>query len=184
MNNSVYIPLILVSTATLLCAITNMEQSARLKELEAFKEAELTRRVCASAVLFDDAAVLVDTLFITDRLTEWQQMQLAIAYTESRFNPQAVGKANDSGVLQLTPIYIREVNRVAGTSYKLADAFDIEKAAEIFSRMQDHYNPEHDLEKAIQLHNSSPYYRREVLKNLEFIKQMEAVREAVKTCGK
>lgn len=180
MNNSVYITLILVSTATVLCSITNIEQGARLKELEAFKDAELTRRARETAVLYERPARTDTLVFITDHLTTWQELILAIAYTESRFNPQAVGKAHDSGVLQLTPIYIREVNRVAGTDYELADAFDIEKAVEIFSRMQEHYNPEHDVEKAIRLHNRSPYYRREVLKNLEFIKKMEAVREAVK----
>lgn len=164
--------------------LDNQIKDEQIQALQEFQDEVLLREACENAILVGDALTLTDTIFITDHLTEWQQMQLAIAYTESRFNPQAVGKAHDSGVLQLTPIYIREVNRVAGTSYELADAFDIEKAAEIFSRMQDHYNPEHDLEKAIRLHNSSPYYRREVLKNLEFIKQMEAVREAVKTCGK
>lgn len=152
----------------------------QLAEAEA-REATILRESCDNAVLVGDVPTRTDTLvFITDNLTPWQELILAIAYTESRFNTQAVGKAHDSGVLQLTPIYIREVNRVAGTSYALADAFDIEKAVEIFSRMQERYNPEHDLEKAIRLHNRSPYYRREVLKNLEFIKKMEAVREAVK----
>lgn len=154
---------------------------ASFRKGEKDAEEEIWRRVSATAVLYEEAPTRVDTLvFITDHLTPWQELILAIAYTESRFNPQAVGKAHDSGVLQLTPIYIREVNRVAGTDYQLGDAFDIEKAVEIFSKMQEHYNPEHDLEKAIRLHNRSPYYRREVLKNLEFIKQMEDVREAVK----
>ena len=142
-----------------------------------FQDEVLRREACDTAVLYERTDTLV---YVTDYLTTWQELILAIAYTESRFNAQAVGKANDSGVLQLTPIYIREVNRVAGTDYQLGDAFDIEKAVEIFSKMQEHYNPEHDLEKAIRLHNRSPYYRREVLKNLEFIKQMEDVREGVK----
>lgn len=180
MNKADYLALVFVATGTLLASIVNLNQNARLKELEAFKDEIFFREACETAVLWDDEKVLVDTITVPDHLNEWQELILAIAYTESRFNPQAVGKAHDSGVLQLTPIYIREVNRVAGTSYALADAFDIEKAVEIFSRMQEHYNPEHDVEKAIRLHNRSPYYRREVLKNLEFIKQMEDVRETVK----
>ena len=155
-----------------------------VEALQEFQDEVLRREACETAVLYERPTRTDTLVYITDHLNEWQELILAIAYTESRFNPTAVGKAHDSGVLQLTPIYIREVNRVAGTSYELADAFDIEKAVEIFSRMQEHYNPEHDVEKAIRLHNRSPYYRREVLKNLEFIKQMEAVREAVKTCGK
>lgn len=181
MNKADYLALVFVATGTLLASIVNLNQNARLKELEAFKDEIFFREACDNAVLVGDVPTRTDTLvFITDHLTPWQELILAIAYTESRFNPQAVGKAHDSGVLQLTPIYIREVNRVAGTDYELADAFDIEKAVEIFSRMQEHYNPEHDVEKAIRLHNRSPYYRREVLKNLEFIKQMEDVRETVK----
>ena len=133
------------------------------------------------AAILSGCVTLVDTVvFRSDALTTWQQLQLAIAYTESRFDPTAVGKSNDSGVLQLTPIYISEVNRIAGTSYKICDAFDVEAAVAIFDAMQQHYNPDHDIEQAIRLHNKSPYYKREVLKNMEFIRNMEAVREAVK----
>lgn len=165
--------------------LDNKIKDEQIQALQEFQDEVLRREACDNAVLVGDVPTRTDTtVFITDHLTTWQELILAIAYTESRFKPQAVGKAHDSGVLQLTPVYIREVNRVAGTSYDLADAFDIEKAVEIFSRMQERYNPEHDLEKAIRLHNRSAYYRREVLKNLEFIKQMEAVREAVKICGK
>ena len=115
-----------------------------------------------------------------DTLSNYQALVMAIAFTESRFNPDAVGKAHDSGVLQLTPIYVKEVNRIAGTDYQLEDAFDIDKAIEIFDAMQAHYNPDQDIELAIRLHNKSPYYRREVLKNLEFIKQMESFRKSLK----
>ena len=41
------------------------------------------------------------------------------------------------------------------------------------------YNPERDIEKAIRLHNKSPYYRKEVLRNMELIRNMEAVRKEV-----
>jgi len=148
--------------------------------VEAERQEEIWTRVADRAVLADEIPVMHDTVVVFDALDAWQQLLMAIAYTESRFNPQAVGKAHDSGVLQLTPIYIREVNRIAGTDYQLADAFDIDTAMEIFALMQEHYNPEHDVEKAIRLHNRNPYYRREVLKNLEFIKHMEDVREALK----
>ena len=180
MNKADYLALVFVATGTLLASIVNLNQNARLKELEDFKDEIFFREACETAVLWDDEKVLVDTITVPDHLNEWQELILAIAYTESRFNPQAVGKDHDTGVLQLTPIYVREANRIAGADYELADAFDIEKSVKIFSIMQDHYNPEHDVEKAIRLHNRSPYYRREVLKNLEFIKKMEAVREAVK----
>lgn len=116
---------------------------------------------------------------VRDTLSEWQQLTLAIAYTESKFNADAVGKAEDSGLLQIRPIYVREVNRISGSDYSPEDAFDIRKSLEMYELMQDHYNKDRDMDKAIRLHNKSDAYRREVLKNLDFIRRFEAVRAAV-----
>ena len=113
-------------------------------------------------------------------LTDWQVLQLAIAYTESRFNPAAVGKAQDSGILQITPIYVAEVNRIAGTDYVLQDAFDPVKSLEMWDLMQAHYNEGRDLERAIALHNRAPQYRAAVLQNMEWIRRYEAFREQLK----
>ena len=114
-----------------------------------------------------------------DELTDWQVLQLAIAYTESRFNPAAVGKAQDSGILQITPIYVAEVNRIYGTDYALQDAFDIDTALELFALLQDKKNPAHDIDTAIYYHNKSAAYRRAVRKNMEFIRSYEAVRSSI-----
>lgn len=115
-----------------------------------------------------------------DDLTDWQVLQLAIAYTESRFNPAAVGKAQDSGILQITPIYVAEVNRIAGTDYVLQDAFDTGKSLEMWDLMQAHYNEGRDLERAIALHNRAPQYRAAVLQNMEWIRRYEAFRKQLK----
>ena len=115
-----------------------------------------------------------------DELTDWQVLQLAIAYTESRFNPSAVGKAQDSGILQITPIYVAEVNRIAGTDYVLQDAFDTGKSLEMWDLMQAHYNEGRDLERAIALHNKAPQYRAAVLQNMEWIRRYEAFRKQLK----
>ena len=115
-----------------------------------------------------------------DELTDWQVLQLAIAYTESRFNPAAVGKAQDSGILQITPIYVAEVNRIAGTDYVLQDAFDPVKSLEMWDLMQAHYNEGRDLERAIALHNRAPQYRAAVLQNMEWIRRYEAFRKQLK----
>ena len=112
-------------------------------------------------------------------LTEWQMLLMAISFTESKWNAQAVGKAGDSGHLQLMPVYIAEVNRLYGTNYTIRDAFNIKTSIEIYEKMQAHYNPERDIEKAILLHNKSPYYRKEVLRNMELIRNMESVRKEV-----
>lgn len=114
-----------------------------------------------------------------DTLSNWELLQLAIAYTESRFNPDALGKASDRGVFQITPIYVREVNRVAGTDYLPEDAFDIHKSIELFETMQACKNPGHDRDLAIHYHNKSATYRTTVLRNYALIQRYEALREAL-----
>lgn len=116
---------------------------------------------------------------VRDTLSEWQLLTLAIAYTESKFDETAVGKAQDSGLLQIRPIYCAEINRLYGTDYKIEDAFDIQTSLEMYELMQAAKNPNKDLDKAIRLHNRSDAYRREVLKNLEFIRRFETVRAAL-----
>ena len=112
-------------------------------------------------------------------LTEWQKLMLAIAFTESRFNPDAVGNAGDYGCLQLTPIYVKEVNRITGSEYRHEDAFDIEMSLQMFAAIQDEYNPQRDLETAIYLHNKSKSYRKTVLDNLAMIERMEEFRAKI-----
>lgn len=116
---------------------------------------------------------------VRDTLSEWQLLTMAIAYTESKFDETAVGKAQDSGLLQIRPIYCAEINRLYGTDYKIEDAFDIQTSLEMYELMQAAKNPNKDLDKAIRLHNRSEAYRREVLKNLDFIRRFEAVRAAL-----
>lgn len=114
-----------------------------------------------------------------DDLTSWQLLQLAIIYTESRFNADALGAAGDAGLYQITPIYVAEVNRIAGTDYRPEDAFDPDKAVAIFAAMQDHYNPSRDTDFALHYHHKGESYRRAVLDNLEVIRRYEAARKAV-----
>lgn len=114
------------------------------------------------------------------RLSDWAALQLAIAMTESRFNPSITGKHDDRGIFQATPTYIREVNRLVGEQiYSHDDAYDIEKSVEMFNIIQGHYNKDKDINKAIHLHNKGKYYPAKVKKNLEFIHRMENVRNAV-----
>ena len=114
-----------------------------------------------------------------DELTEWQMLQMAIIWTESKANPLAVGSSGDYGLYQMTDVYVREVNRIAGTDYAHEDAFDPEKAVEIFNTMQLFKNPHHDFELAVYFHNKSPQYLNRVRANLESIRRYEAARKAV-----
>ena len=118
-----------------------------------------------------------------NELSEWQMLILAIAFTESRFNPDAVGNDDDGGILQLVPIYVEEVNRISGTDYSHSDTFDIEKSLEMYELMQAHYNPERDLEKAIYYHNKSESYKKKVIENLTLIRRYEAVRSKLNSYG-
>ena len=119
---------------------------------------------------------------VADTLSEWDMVQLAIAMTESRLNPDATGKAKDGGVLQITPIYVAEANRLSGNNYSHEDAYDIGKSLEMFGIVQSHYNPEKDLDTAIRRHNpgASSGYARKVKENLELVKRYEAVRATLK----
>ena len=115
-----------------------------------------------------------------DTLDEWTTLQMAIAMTESQFNPKAVGATKDWGVIQITPIYVKECNRILGEEkYTHSDAFDIEKSLEMFEIMQAHYNPNRDLDKAIRYHNRADWYAKKVKKNIIFIQQMEEFRKQV-----
>ena len=130
----------------------------------------------------DTQQVVHDTVVVNvpQALTEWQMLQLAIAYTESKFDPNAVGKADDLGILQITPIYAREASRLSkDKDYPHNDAYDPEKSLEMFDIVQGHYNPDHDIYKAIKLHNKAPWYAVRVKENMELIKRMESFRQIV-----
>lgn len=120
-----------------------------------------------------------------DTLSEWQALTLAIALTESKCNPNATGTSQDAGVLQLTPIYVAEANRVGGTSYAHSDAYDPLKSLLMFRAVQDYHNPEHDQNKAIKLHNpggASIGYPQKVKQNLELVKRYEKIRYELRKC--
>lgn len=110
-------------------------------------------------------------------IDDWSKLQLAIAMTESEFKPDALGSQGDKGIFQIRDIYVAEVNRLAGTDYTPADAYDTAKAIRMFELMQAAKNPEHDTETAIYYHNKSTAYRRKVLENLAFVERYEDFRE-------
>ena len=119
----------------------------------------------------------VFTISSPDTLSDWNTLQLAIAMTESEFNPKAVGKTNDYGIYQITPIYVKEINRLLGEQvYTHNQAFDIEKSVEMFNIMQSFKNPSQDIETAIYFHNKAPWYKKKVLRNYETVKRYETLR--------
>lgn len=117
-----------------------------------------------------------------DTLGDWEVLQMAIVMTESQFNPEAVGTSKDWGIFQITPVYVREVNRILKEDvYSHEDAFDIGKSIEMFSTMQSHYNPQQDLDTALRYHNKAGWYKKKVKDNISLIKRMEEVRRQLKS---
>ena len=119
---------------------------------------------------------------VTQHLSEWETTQLALILTESQMDSLAVGKDNDLGILQITPIFVDEVNRLVGKDqFSHQDALSPEKSLQMLAIYQEHKNPTHDTDKAIQLHNPKGgySYARKVKKNIARVKTYEHYRDLV-----
>lgn len=119
---------------------------------------------------------------VATTLSEWEITQLALILTESQMDSLAVGKANDLGILQITPIFVDEVNRLVGKDqFSHQDALSPEKSLQMLAIYQEHKNPTHDTDKAIQLHNPKGgyAYARKVKKNIARVKTYEHYRTLV-----
>lgn len=90
---------------------------------------------------------------------DWSKLIDAIAMVESANNPKAIGKGGSVGLLQITPIVVKECNNILKKQkYTLQDRLDAEKSKEMFILIQSKYNPTNDIEKAIRLWNGGPKY--------------------------
>lgn len=114
------------------------------------------------------------------RLSDWQVLLLGVAMTESEFYPTARGKNDDWGILQLTPIYVEEANRVTGEArWSHEDAWSVRESLKIFNAVQEYHNPDGDFSKAIRLHNKAPWYEGRVIDRMAFVRRYEAMRAEV-----
>ena len=92
----------------------------------------------------------------------WDKMINAISKVESKENPSAVSK-DCVGILQIRPILVKQCNiwlknQKSSKRYTLKDRYDVGKSKEMFIMIQEHYNPSHNVEKAIRLWNGGPNY--------------------------
>ena len=104
---------------------------------------------------------------------DWELFTQALIWVESKGDSKAVGSNNDVGVLQITPILLRDCNRILEMEvFKLEDRLDSLKSVEIFNIIQDHYNPQHDYHWALKLWNSGAplSYHRKVMDKFNEIK--------------
>ena len=92
----------------------------------------------------------------------WDKVINAISKVESKENPSAVSK-DCVGILQIRPILGKQCNiwlknQKSSKRYTLKDRYDVGKSKEMFIMIQEHYNPSHNVEKAIRLWNGGPNY--------------------------
>ena len=98
-------------------------------------------------------------------LTDFELIELAIIWQESKGNPNPKYSDGESeGILQITPIYVKEANRILGKNkYTLHDRKNPLKSHEMFLVVQNYHNPEKDVKKAVKLHNKAGRYFEEVM---------------------
>lgn len=121
-------------------------------------------------------------IIIKDTLSEWQLFVMALVEVECERNPNTKSNKNAIGPFQITPIYVKEVNRLYNTSFVFEDAWDLEKSLEMFNLMNDYYNSEKDIDKAIKLHNpgAGKWYSDRIKQRMKMIKFSEEVRTKLK----
>ena len=91
---------------------------------------------------------------------------LAIINVESNFNKDVHRKqTNAAGLLQITPIYVEEVNKYSNYKFTLEDRFDINKSIAMFIIFNKKHNPTLNIDRAIYLHNpkADPSYKKTIL---------------------
>lgn len=105
-------------------------------------------------------------------LTDFELIELAIIWQESKANPNPkYSDGKSEGILQLTPIYVKEANRILGKNkYTLHDRRNPLKSHEMFLVVQNYHNPEKDVKKAVKLHNKAGWYFEEVMDRYNFVK--------------
>lgn len=121
--------------------------------------------------------VVEATETIPDRLDEWGMFTMALMKVESDYDSTAVSNKGAKGYFQITPIYVKEVNRIHNTNYTMKDVFSLDSAYQIFDLMQQAHNKNYDMDKALTLHNGNhKWYKKRVMNAYEDIKKYEEIR--------
>ena len=82
-------------------------------------------------------------------LTDFELIELAIIWQETKANPNPrYSDGKSEGILQITPIYVKEANRILGKSeYTIHDRRNPLKSHEMFLVVQNYHNPQKDVKK-------------------------------------
>ena len=94
---------------------------------------------------------------------KWERVMNAIIAVESSGNPKAHNPNGDcAGILQITPILVKECNNLlekkkSSKRYTLRDRYNAEKSKEMFIMLNEHFNPDLNVEKVIKQWNCGFY---------------------------
>ena len=128
---------------------------------------------CVALTIFDSGYSDNIDYHRVENLSDWELFTLALIDVESNGDSLAVGHTNDLGILQLTPIYVEDVNRICGEErYTLENRKSKAKSLEMFEIMQEYYNPTKDIAKGIKLHNpnAGEWYAERIYERMEQLK--------------
>lgn len=85
----------------------------------------------------------------------------SIMEVESKQDSLAKNKSGASGILQIMPQSVIEANRIIGKKkFNQASRYNIRESLEMFKLIQNKYNPQLDIEKAIRLWNGGPKFNK------------------------
>lgn len=104
----------------------------------------------------------------------------AVIKIESNFNSKAYNKTEDAaGILQIRPIMVDEINRLLGfIKYTYEDRWSAEKSIEIFTDLQQFYNPNWDLETAARKWNGG-FHGMKKISTIDYFKKVEEIYHAI-----
>ena len=132
-------------------------------------------------LLAEEIALAQDYVHKSDTLSDWEMFTLALIKVESEYNNNAVSSVGAKGYFQMTPIYVKEVNRIHKTDFTFDQVTDFDNAYEIFDLMQKAHNPNYDMDRALELHNGKhDWYNKRVYQEMENIRIYEDMRSKIK----
>ena len=132
-------------------------------------------------LLAEEIALAQDYVHKSDTLSDWEMFTLALIKVESEYNNNAVSSVGAKGYFQMTPIYVKEVNRIHNTDFTFDQVTDFDNAYEIFDLMQKAHNPNYDMDRALELHNGKhDWYNKRVYQEMENIRIYEDMRSKIK----
>ena len=109
---------------------------------------------------------------------DWSKVIDAISMVESKGNPKAFNPNGDcAGILQITPGLVKQCNiwlkaKKSKKRYTLSDRYSVKKSKEMFVLLQEHFNPEHNIEKAIKCWNCGFYTKNWKSKSISYYKKV------------